>query len=137
MFPVPARRVRLDLRLGYLARQRLDLALVRREGKVHGAHYSPGTVRTRLALALLTAALLAGCGGHKPDSPENVVRAWNAALNAGDNEKAGGLFAPGAVVVQGVEIVLQTRADAVVWNAGLPCAGATDQVDVNGEHVTA
>jgi len=129
--------VRLDLGLGELARQRLDLALIRGEGELHGAHYSPGRLRTRLAPALLAVALLAGCGGHKPASPESVVRAWSAAINAGENEKAADLFAPGAVVVQSGQLVLRTHADAVAWNAALPCAGHIVQIATDGEQATA
>jgi hypothetical protein len=87
--------------------------------------------------ALAAAALLAGCGGHKAASPESVVRAWSKAVNAGDNEKAANLFAPGAVVVQGTEITLTTHDDAVQWNEGLPCAGYIQSVDVDGEQATA
>jgi hypothetical protein len=87
--------------------------------------------------ALAAAALLVGCGGHEAASPESVVRAWSNAINAGDNEKAASLFAPGAVVVQGTEITLATHDDAVQWNAGLPCAGHIESVDVDGEEATA
>jgi hypothetical protein len=82
-------------------------------------------------------ALLAGCGGSK-DSPESVVRAWSKALNAGDNQGAADLFAQGAQVVQGpVVIRLRTHADAVVWNAGLPCSGKIIALSTRGATVTA
>jgi hypothetical protein len=87
--------------------------------------------------ALAVAALLAGCGGHKAASPESVVREWSKAINAGDNERAADLFAPGAVVVQVTEITLATHADAVQWNEGLPCAGHIQSVVVEGEQATA
>ena len=88
-------------------------------------------------LAMLAAAvLLAGCGGHKAASPERVARAWSDAINAGDDEKAADLFAPGAVIVQGTQITLSTHADALQWNAGLPCAGHVVSVDVEGEQAT-
>jgi hypothetical protein len=87
--------------------------------------------------ALAAAALLAGCGGHKTASPESVVRAWSAAINAGDDKKAADLFAPGAVVIQGIQITLATHGDAVEWNSGLPCAGFVKSVDVEGEKATA
>ena len=55
---------------------------------------------------------------------EAVVRAWSAALNAGDNEAAADLFAPGALIVQaGVAVQLPDRDAAVQWNASLPCSG--------------
>jgi limonene-1,2-epoxide hydrolase len=94
-------------------------------------------VRALPLAALAAAALLAGCGGHKPASPEAVVRAWSAAINAGDDEKAAGLFAPGAVVTQGASITLATHGDAVQWNSGLPCAGFVQSVEVQAEQATA
>ena len=70
-------------------------------------------VRLPRALAVVAlASSLAACGGHSA-SPENVARAWSKAINAGDNEAAARLFAPGAVVVQGPEIVLRTHAGQV------------------------
>lgn len=93
-------------------------------------------MRSWLAAALLM-ALLAGCGGGK-SSPESVVRAWSKALNAGDNQSAADLFAPGAEVVQGpVVLRLRTHADAVVWNSGLPCSGKIVALSTNGAVVTA
>ena len=94
-------------------------------------------MRSWLATALLL-ALLAGCGGGGKASPESVVRAWSNALNAGDNQGAANLFAPGAQVVQDpVVIRLRTHADAVVWNAGLPCSGRIVALSTNGATVTA
>ena len=97
-------------------------------------------MRSLVLASLAAAALAAGCGAHKPAaqpaSPESVARAWSKAINAGDNEAAARLFAPGAVVVQGPEIVLRTHADAVAWNAGLPCAGRITAVMVDGERAT-
>ena len=87
--------------------------------------------------AAFVLALLAGCGGGRT-SPESVVRAWSKALNAGDNQGAADLFAPGAEVVQGpVVIRLRTHADAVVWNAGLPCSGKIVALSTRGATVTA
>ena len=89
-------------------------------------------------VAALLLALLAGCGGGSKESPESVVRAWSKALNAGDNQSAADLFAPGAQVVQGpVVIRLRTHADAVVWNAGLPCSGKIVALSARGATVTA
>jgi hypothetical protein len=93
-------------------------------------------VRARLAATLLM-ALLAACGGGK-SSPESVVRAWSKALNAGDNQGAADLFAPNAEIVQGpVVLRLRTHADAVVWNAGLPCSGKIVALSTRGATVTA
>ncbi len=98
-------------------------------------------MRIRLALALvlaaLLAALLAGCGGGGTPSPASVVRAWSKAIDAGDNERAAALFAPGAVIVQNQQYVLRTHADAVAWNASLPCSGKIVHMSVDGENVTA
>lgn len=73
-----------------------------------------------------------------PASPEQVVRAWSRALNAGDNEAAARLFAEGAIVAQGgLGYVLATHEDAVLWNAGLPCSGQVVEVTVEENVVTA
>jgi hypothetical protein len=66
-----------------------------------------------------------------------VVRAWSTAINAGNDEQAAALFAPGAIVVQGSQVTLATHADAVRWNSGLPCAGHVESVAVEGEQATA
>ena len=93
-------------------------------------------MRPWLAAAFVL-ALLAGCGGAD-HSPAGVVRAWSKALNAGDNHAAADLFAPGAQVIQGpVVIRLRTHADAIVWNAGLPCSGKIVALSTSGATVTA
>lgn len=82
-------------------------------------------------------AALAGCGGGSP-SPESVVRAWSNALNAGDNERAASLFAPGAEIVQSGRVLrLWTHADAVAWNAALPCSGRIVSISTEGDTATA
>jgi hypothetical protein len=93
-------------------------------------------LRTFVLALLAATALVAGCGGHAAASPESVARAWSKAINTGDNEAAAHLFARGAVVIQGEQIVLQTLADAVAWNAGLPCAGRITDLVVDGDRVT-
>jgi hypothetical protein len=73
-----------------------------------------------------------------PTSPEQVARAWSRALNAGDNEAAARLFANGAIVAQGgLQFVLATREDAVLWNKGLPCSGHIVEVTVEADVATA
>jgi limonene-1,2-epoxide hydrolase len=90
-----------------------------------------------LSCAVVLAALLAGCGSSEP-SAESVVRAWSQALNSDDNETAGKLFAPGAEVVQDdMAIRLRTRADAVAWNAALPCSGRILSIRSRGNTATA
>jgi hypothetical protein len=83
-----------------------------------------------IVLALL---VLTGCGGSKSASPQNVVRAWSAALDRNDNEHAARLFADGAQIVQNGEQILQTHADAVRWNAGLPCGGRISRLEPHGK----
>ena len=85
-------------------------------------------VATALALLALT-----GCGGSRSASAEDVVRAWSAALDRNDNERAARLFANGAQIVQNGEQTLGTHADAVRWNAGLPCGGRISRLEVHGK----
>jgi limonene-1,2-epoxide hydrolase len=81
--------------------------------------------------------VLAGCGSTPP-SPESVVRAWSQELNQGDNQAAAKLFAPGAEVVQaGTTLRLDTRAQAVAWNAALPCSGKIVSIKTKGDTTTA
>jgi limonene-1,2-epoxide hydrolase len=80
-------------------------------------------------IAILVAALaLTACGSHKSASAEDVARAWSAALDRSDNEAAARLFADGAQVVQSEELTLTTHAEAVRWNAALPCGGRITKV---------
>jgi SnoaL-like domain len=89
------------------------------------------------AIGISLSLLCAGCGGSD-DSAEDVVRAWSDALNAGNNEAAADLFAPGAQIIQGGRTVrLQTHDDAVAWNASLPCSGRIVEVETDGDTVTA
>ena len=94
-------------------------------------------MRFLLGIGVCSALIAAGCGGGER-SPESVVRAWSSALNAGDNEGAAELFAPGARIVQGgAEERLGSHAEAVAWNAGLPCSGRIVRVQSRGDTVTA
>jgi limonene-1,2-epoxide hydrolase len=90
----------------------------------------------RCVLLAVVATALVGCGSHSA-SPENVVRAWSASLDRNDNEAAARLFADGAKVIQNGELTLDTHADAVTWNAGLPCGGVITSVQKHGDQVTA
>ena len=59
-----------------------------------------------------------------------TIRAWNAALNAGDFEQAASYFAPGAIVEQVLVIRLRSRRDAIRFNKSLPCKSqVTDVAD--------
>jgi limonene-1,2-epoxide hydrolase len=94
-------------------------------------------LRSQLAFALFLAAVLAGCGSTPP-SAESVVRAWSHELNTGDNQGAAKLFAPGAEIVQaGTTLRLETQAQAVAWNAALPCAGTIVSIKTSGDTTTA
>jgi limonene-1,2-epoxide hydrolase len=94
-------------------------------------------LRAQLRFVLLFGLVLAGCGSTPP-SPESVVRAWSQELNQGDNEGAAKLFAPGAEVVQaGTTLRLDTRAQAVAWNAALPCSGKIVSIKTKGDTTTA
>jgi limonene-1,2-epoxide hydrolase len=81
----------------------------------------------RVAILALT-VLLTACGGQASRSAEDTARAWSAALNNADNQAAANLFSPNTEIIQDGEIVLQTRGDAVRWNAGLPCGGRITRV---------
>jgi limonene-1,2-epoxide hydrolase len=83
---------------------------------------------TILLAALVVLVVLVGCGAKKPASPEQVARDWSAALDRNDNEAAARLFDTGAQVVQNTEFVFSTHADAVRWNAALPCGGKITSV---------
>jgi limonene-1,2-epoxide hydrolase len=83
--------------------------------------------------AFLLVAALAGCGSTPP-SPESVVRAWSQELNTGDNQAAAKLFAPDAQIVQpGTTLRLRTQAQAVAWNAALPCSGRIVSIKTSGD----
>lgn len=81
-------------------------------------------------------ALVTACGGGPP-SPESVVRAWSQSLNTGDNEAAADLFAPSATVIQGRVFVLDSRNEAIAFNASLPCTGEIVALEADGDTVRA
>jgi limonene-1,2-epoxide hydrolase len=95
-------------------------------------------LRSSLALGLVFAFLLTGCGGSSGSSVTSVVRAWSKALNDDDNQAAAKLFARGAQVVQGGAVLtLTTRADAVAFNESLPCSGEIVSLKAHGDTATA
>jgi hypothetical protein len=71
-----------------------------------------------------------------PLSPPAIVRAWSRALNANDNEAAAALFAPGAELIQGVDVRLTPRL-ALAWNRSLPCGGKIIGLTRSGDRVRA
>jgi hypothetical protein len=94
-------------------------------------------IRRAAALGLAAVALAAGCGSSDP-SAESVVRAWSQALNSDDNKRAADLFAVGAEIVQQGQVrTLNTHAEAVRWNASLPCSGRIVSIETSGHTATA
>jgi limonene-1,2-epoxide hydrolase len=90
-------------------------------------------LRLLLALGVVVTVAAAGCGSNSP-SPESVVRAWSAAVNAGDNDGAAHLFAKGAEVVQAGTIrKLKNFDDALAWNSALPCSGRIVSIRSRGD----
>ena len=87
-------------------------------------------------LCLVVVLLVAGCGGS--DGPEEVLRAWSRAVNEGDYERAGSLFAKDAEVVQGSRVlVFETTEEARRWNAALPCRARIVRAREDGDRVEA
>ena len=87
----------------------------------------------RWTALVLAAVALTGCGGHTTASAADLARAWSAAIDRNDNEGAARLFADGALVVQNGSLTLATHADAVRWNAALPCGGRITHLEVHGK----
>jgi limonene-1,2-epoxide hydrolase len=87
----------------------------------------------RVLAILLGVLALTACGAKKTASAPDVVRAWSAALDRNDNEQAARLFADGAQIIQNGEATLATHADAVRWNAALPCGGRISHLEVRGK----
>ena len=87
----------------------------------------------RAAALLTTVALLAGCGGHKAQTPDQVARAWSADLNRSDDLSAANLFASDAQVVQSGAITLHGHKDAYQWNHALPCGGTITHITEQGK----
>lgn len=76
------------------------------------------------AAVVVAAALVLVAAAPAARGPAEVVRAWSAALNRGDNEAGANLFARNAVVAQpGYTLPLKTHKLAVLWNKSLPCRG--------------
>jgi SnoaL-like protein len=88
-------------------------------------------------LALLSAAVVVGCGGDEAADPVSVVEHWSQALNAGHDGAAAALFADGAVVIQsGERRSLTDQEDARAFNASLPCGGKIVETSQDGDDVT-
>ena len=90
-----------------------------------------------LALAVLCAAGFPGCGGGggPPADPEDIIRAWSAALEKGDGVGAASYFAVPAIVQNNTPpITLKTRAEVVFFNLSLPCGGRVVSTSQRGPY---
>jgi len=100
-----------------------------------------------LASAALALALaVSGCSSsseEKKEPPpaqnadERVIRGWNDATNAGDFRKAGGFFAPGAIVEQVGEVRLPGVKEAAAFSASLPCRAELSDLKRDGRSIVA
>jgi hypothetical protein len=66
-----------------------------------------------------------------------TIRAWSAAVNAGDFFEAASFFARGAIVEQGEVIRLRDRGEAIQFNSSLPCRAQVTDVDDEGRTILA
>lgn len=93
------------------------------------------------SLCFLTAVAIAaaGCGGgddHR--TPVQVVRAWSAALNRGDEKGAAALFGPKARFVAGdYQTVLRTREQVLAFHREIVWCGPIVRLAANGNEVEA
>jgi hypothetical protein len=91
-----------------------------------------------LALAIVSAAALTGCGGggsNAPTDPEDVIRAWSVALESGDGVRAASYFTVPAIVQNNTPpIELKTRAEVVFFNLTLPCGGKVVRTSQRGPY---
>ena len=104
---------------------------------------TPGACATTAAV-LLALALLAGCDSESPAEPDplhsydgRVIRGWLLALERQDYEQAAYYFAPGALIDQGRPYRLRTPAQAIGFNASLPCRAKLIRLKGGGAHVLA
>jgi hypothetical protein len=75
---------------------------------------------------VVLAVVAAGCGGssHRTTSSAQVVRAWSAAVNRGDDEAAAALFGSKVVFVAGdYRTVLRSRDEALAFNRAIGWCG--------------
>jgi limonene-1,2-epoxide hydrolase len=91
-----------------------------------------------LALVIVLAAALSGCGGGSSGSasqPEDVIRAWSKALQTGDGVAAASYFTVPAVVENGTPpIKLSSRAEVIFFNMTLPCGGEVERTSQRGDY---
>jgi hypothetical protein len=91
----------------------------------------------RFLIVLAVAA--AGCGGDRsPKTPAEVVRAWSAAFNRGDEEAASALFGSKAVFVAGdYQTVLRTREQVLAFHREMVWCGPIVRLRAHGNEVEA
>ena len=112
-------------------------------------------MRLLLPILLATTVGLAGCslsddgdesvvpngGGEqsesRADGEAKAIRAWSAALNDEDYERAASYFAEDAIVEQTEEVRLPDRDAAVAFNRSLPCKADVTDVEDEGDTVLA
>ena len=108
----------------------------------------PGVGLARLAaLTVLSAALLASCGGGNgandsslPAGHESVavIEGWVETLSKGNAEGAAGYFALPSVVENGTPAVtLRSHADVVAFNRSLPCGARLVRARPAGRFIAA
>ena len=87
---------------------------------------------------IVLAVAAAGCGGSSHRAPAQVVRAWSAALNRGDEEAAAALFGPRTVFVAGdYQTVLHTRGEVLSFHRAMVWCGPIVRLLANGNEVEA
>jgi SnoaL-like protein len=87
---------------------------------------------------IFLAVAAASCGGSSHRTPAQVVRAWSAALNRGDEEAAAALFGPKAVFVAGdYQTVLRTRAQVLAFHREIGWCGPIVRLAREGEEIVA
>jgi SnoaL-like domain len=86
----------------------------------------------------ILALAVAGCGGSSHRTPAQVVRAWSAAVNRGDNEAAAALFGSKVVFVAGdSRFVLRTRAQALAFHRAIGWCGPIVRLARKGDEIVA
>ena len=89
-------------------------------------------------LLSVLALVAVGCGGSSHRSPAQVVRAWSAAVNRGDDEAATALFGSKAVFIAGdYQAVLRTRAEVLAFHREMVWCGPIVRLRAHGDEVEA
>jgi hypothetical protein len=79
----------------------------------------------------------AGCGGGGKSATQ-VVRAWSAAVNRGDDEAAAALFGPQVVILAGDHRrMLRTPAQVLAFNRALGWCGPIVRLARSGDEIVA